>query len=457
MELKPNKDWTDAIRESYPSDVDAPDAAGWEAIERRLHRSVVLRRSAVAAAIAAAVLLPLSVLLIRSPWQKSLPPTENNVAQTGSSPVLPPSGEASGDTIFIAAADSPDNVTQAAAFPDVATSDADTDSDLLKDSRPLDRRSANAGQSGQSGESVQSAQPALTDHSGRAEDPSDALQPSQPAEVDASSPDSTARKTETPADRPVVRQIQELVPEDLLAFAEDEAQQRRNRKVSVGVSAGAGAIQRNMSFNAMSAPYYAKLAYMNTDPTVTSNGKVNSANINSYYNRLLLTKSSNNARMPNPYTPSDVLYVHDLPLSFGLLARIGLFPWLGVESGVEYTYLHSVADSYTGTLDQRLHFIGVPVRMDARIWSNNAFEVYVGLGGKVDKCVSASLGQIRCEEPRLQWSVEAAGGIQYRLWDHLSLYFQPELSLYLTQTDLITYRTEHPLCFALAAGLRYDL
>ena len=436
MELKPNKDWTDAIRESYPSDVDAPDAAGWEAIERRLHRSVVLRRSAIAAAVAAAVLLPLSVLIIRSPWQQSLPPTENNVAQNGSSPVIPPSGEASGDTIFIAAADSREDVTQAAAFPDVATSDADTDSDLLKDSRPLDRRSANAGQSGQSGESVQSA---------------------QPAETDVSSPDSTARKTETPTDRPVVRQIQELVPEDLLAFAEDEAQQRRNRKVSVAVSAGTGAIQRNMSFNAMSAPYYAKLAYMNTNPTVTSNGKVNSANINSYYNRLLLTKSSNNARMPNPYTPSDVLYVHDLPLSFGLLAGISLLPWLGVESGVEYTYLHSVADSYTGTLDQRLHFIGVPVRMDARIWSNNAFEVYAGLGGKVDKCVSASLGQIRCDEPRLQWSVEAAGGIQYRLWDHLSLYFQPELSLYLTQTDLITYRTEHPLCFALAAGLRYDL
>ena len=436
MELKPNKDWTDAIRESYPSDVDAPDAAGWEAIERRLHRSVVLRRSAIAAAVAAAVLLPLSVLIIRSPWQQSLPPTENNVAQNGSSPVIPPSGEASGDTIFIAAADSREDVTQAAAFPDVATSDADTDSDLLKDSRPLDRRSANAGQSGQSGESVQSA---------------------QPAETDVSSPDSTARKTETPTDRPVVRQIQELVPEDLLAFAEDEAQQRRNRKVSVAVSAGTGAIQRNMSFNAMSAPYYAKLAYMNTNPTVTSNGKVNSANINSYYNRLLLTKSSNNARMPNPYTPSDVLYVHDLPLSFGLLAGISLLPWLGVESGVEYTYLHSVADSYTGTLDQRLHFIGVPVRMDATIWSNKSFEVYAGLGGKVDKCVSASLGQIRCDEPRLQWSVEAAGGIQYRLWDHLSLYFQPELSLYLTQTDLITYRTEHPLCFALAAGLRYDL
>ena len=432
MELKPNKDWTDAIRESYPSDAGAPDAGGWEAIERRLHRSVVLRRSAIAAAIAAAVLLPLSVLLIRSPWQKSLPPTEDNVAQTGSSPVLPPSGETSGDTIFIAAADSREDVTQAAAFPDVATSDADTDSDLLRDSRPLDRRSANAGQSGSS------------DKSG------------QPAEADVSSPDSTARKTEMPAGKPVVRQIQELVPEDLLAFAEDEAQQRRNRKVSLGLNAGTGAIQRNMSFNAMSAPYYAKLAYMNAAQTNELTGLISADNINSYFTSLL-TKGANKANMPNPYTPSDVLYVHDLPLSFGLLARIGLLPWLGVESGVEYTYLHSVADSYTGTLDQKLHFIGVPVRMDARIWSNNSFEVYAGLGGKMEKCVSASLGQIRCEEPRLQWSLEATGGIQYRLWDHLSLYFQPELSLCLTQTDLITYRTEHPLCFALAAGLRYDL
>ena len=150
-------------------------------------------------------------------------------------------------------------------------------------------------------------------------------------------------------------------------------------------------------------------------------------------------------------------YRHDLPLHFGLLSKVGLLPLLGVESGVEYTYLHSVADSYTGTLDQRLHFIGVPVRLDARLWSNRLLDVYAALGGKAEKCVSASIGRIHCDEPRLQWSAGLAGGIRYRIWDKVSLYIQPELSWYFTETDLITYRTDNPLSFSLNAGFSFDL
>ena len=45
MELKPKKDWTDAIREKYLSELpESTSAVGWEAIGRRLHRRTVLRR-----------------------------------------------------------------------------------------------------------------------------------------------------------------------------------------------------------------------------------------------------------------------------------------------------------------------------------------------------------------------------------------------------------------------------
>ncbi|MBR5736090.1 MAG: cell envelope integrity protein TolA [Bacteroidales bacterium] len=418
MELKPNKDWTDAIRERYLSEVDVPDATGWETIERRMHRSVVLRRSAVAAAI----LLPLSALLIWSPWQKTLPSVENTVAVSETSPV-PPSGEDLPDTASV------DPTDFLAAENPAAQRAVIVESPILPE---------------------QPRQPLL------AEDSADQPLLFQPAETPSARADSTVQETQAPADKPAVRQIQELVPEDLWAFVEPEPKQRK--KMSVGISAGSGAIHRDMRFNTISAPYFAKLAYMNVDPTAMNNAvsKINTSNIN-YLFQGMLTKAPFISTMPNPSTPSNVHYVHDLPLTFGLQAKLSLLPWMGIESGVEYTYLHSVADSYIGTLDQRLHFIGVPLRMDARIWSNNFFEVYSGLGGKMEKCVSASLGQILCDEPRLQWSVEVAGGIQYRLWYHLSLYFQPEMLWYLTQTDLFTYRTEHPLGFALQAGLRFEL
>ena len=150
-------------------------------------------------------------------------------------------------------------------------------------------------------------------------------------------------------------------------------------------------------------------------------------------------------------------YHHHLPLSVGLQLRLDLLPWLGVESGAEYTYLHSTQESAAGTLDQRLHFVGIPLRVDFRIWQLGSFDLYAGFGAKLEKCVSASLGRVACEEPRLQFSADAFGGIQFQLWDRAHLYLQPSLSWYLTQTDLITYRTENPVGFSVNAGLRFDL
>lgn len=412
MELKPKKDWTDAIREKYLSELpESTSAVGWEAIGRRLHRRTVLRRSAVAAAI----LLPFTALLIWSPWHNAVPALESPVAIVEEAPAVP---------------------------------DADEEAAIAPDSTAI----RNAVQ--QAEKPVFIAQP---EQSQVADDLSREQQlPTTPsADTETAGPDSSATNTQGPSEQPSPRQIRELVPDDLMAFAEPEPRQRL--KVSVGLSAGTVAGQRDMRLNTMSAPYFAKLAYMNYGPSIKTAGKISLSNIDRQYYSYLQTKSASNAFMPNPSTPSDVQYRHDLPLTFGLLAKVGLLPWLGVESGVEYTYLHSVADSYTGTLDQRLHFIGVPVRLDARIWSNSSFELYAALGGKAEKCVSASLGQIQCDERRIQLAAEVAGGIQYRLWKSTYLYLQPELSWYLTKTDLITYRSENPLAFSFDAGLRFEL
>lgn len=412
MELKPKKDWTDAIREKYLSELpESTSAVGWEAIGRRLHRRTVLRRSAVAAAI----LLPFTALLIWSPWHNAVPALESPVAIVEEAPAVP---------------------------------DVDEEAAIAPDSTAI----RNAVQ--QAEKPVFIAQP---EQSQVADDLSREQQlPTTPsADTETAGPDSSATNTQGPSEQPSPRQIRELVPDDLMAFAEPEPRQRL--KVSVGLSAGTVAGQRDMRLNTMSAPYFAKLAYMNYGPSIKTAGKISLSNIDRQYYSYLQTKSASNAFMPNPSTPSDVQYRHDLPLTFGLLAKVGLLPWLGVESGVEYTYLHSVADSYTGTLDQRLHFIGVPVRLDARIWSNSSFELYAALGGKAEKCVSAILGQIQCDERRIQLAAEVAGGIQYRLWKSTYLYLQPELSWYLTKTDLITYRSENPLAFSFDAGLRFEL
>ena len=231
-------------------------------------------------------------------------------------------------------------------------------------------------------------------------------------------------------------------------FVDETPALRHRTRVSVGLRAGTNAIRRETGIAMQSSPYIATLAYMNTlDPGMLPRVKSTTSNTLPY-------EIGANTYFPES---ASATYHHDLPLTVGLQLGLDLLPWLELESGVEYTYLHSTQNSAAGTLDQRLHFIGIPLRVDFRIWCLGAWDLYAGVGAKLEKCVSASLGRIACEEPRLQWSAEAFGGIQFRVWNHTHLYFQPALSWYLTQTDLITYRTEHPFGFCMNAGLRFDL
>ena len=80
--------------------------------------------------------------------------------------------------------------------------------------------------------------------------------------------------------------------------------------------------------------------------------------------------------------------------------------------------------------------------------------LYAGAGGMIEKCVSAKFGSKSVSEPGVQWSLLAAAGAQYRLGGIVGLYFEPEGSYYLTETNLRTVRTDSPLTLTLRLGVR---
>ena len=147
---------------------------------------------------------------------------------------------------------------------------------------------------------------------------------------------------------------------------------------------------------------------------------------------------------------------HHLPLSFGLSFSVK-FPYgLSVESGVNYTLLRSDVrmEFSPEDLSQKLHFIGVPLRLNWQFVERGRFSAYLAGGGMVEKCVSATLGGRSVDESALQWSLLAALGAQYRLGDRVGLYFEPEASYYLTDTELRTSRSDAPLTLTLRIGVR---
>ena len=147
---------------------------------------------------------------------------------------------------------------------------------------------------------------------------------------------------------------------------------------------------------------------------------------------------------------------HHLPLSVGFSVRKEFPHALSLESGVIYTLLRSdVRLPYSSDdVTQKLHFIGIPLRVNWQFVEQGRTSAYVGAGGMAEKCLSAKFGSESIDEEALQWSLLAALGIQYRLGGAVGLYFEPEVSYYLTDTELRTSRSEAPLTVTLRVGLR---
>ena len=147
---------------------------------------------------------------------------------------------------------------------------------------------------------------------------------------------------------------------------------------------------------------------------------------------------------------------HHLPLGCGVTVRAELPYGLSLESGVNYTLLRSdVRLRYSSDdVSQKLHFIGVPLRLNWQFVEQGRFSAYLGAGGMLEKCISAKFGSENVNEAGVQWSATAAIGAQYRLGEFVGLYFEPEAAYYFTDTELRTSRSDAPLSVSLRVGVR---
>lgn len=397
MDKEMNKDWMDAFRERCLSDETIPSPDGWSQISRKMRHAAIRRHSALTVAL----LIPIAAILLWSPWRQ---PAVHDVP--GSIPLAENTIPSESDDSFVAPEEEPIITSKVASIvPNMAKESPDIRSD----------------------ETVVPNSPSVN--------PKNSVEPDV-----TNKPDEPEKPHEdSPKEKVSIESFEAI----------SEPARRRRPRLSIGVDAGSGMVPRKTDVLLQSTPYIAALTFMNAIelPAKTRGILSNYSNTVSFgveANQFFPASSTNH-------------YHHDLPLSLGVTARMAFTSRWGMESGIEYTYLHSGVESAIGRLDQRLHFIGIPVRMDARLLSRGGFDLYAGVGAKAEKCLAASLGQVRCEENRIQWSAEAFAGVQYGIGNRAYLFFQPEASYYLTKTDLVTIRTEKPISFTLHAGLRFDL
>jgi len=474
MRTDTQKEWTDAFRESFPEEV-RPADGGWEAVAGRLRRAAARRRTVIAAA---ALALPLAggifflnrpdsgetLIEVREAPGLVAQVPEQSDGLTNDTPVLrdtrsehrgtanEPSvlseahfehgGTANEHSVLSESRSEHSGMTSESSVLRNANSEHSSmanESSVLSESRSEHSgmtsessvlRNANSEHSSMANESSVLSE-SRSEHSGTANESSvlseTSSEHSGTANESSVLSESRSEHSGMTSEPPV---LSEADPEHVSADfydAEEATPARRAHRLTAGISAAS---------MADGAP-----------TTVTVSSLAGG----------LVTKSSNVASNSFLNNSKGVImqkeYVHDLPLSFGLNARYWLSDRLSVESGLEYSYLHSRLDD----IHTVMHFAGIPLRVDYSLFNAGPVEFYTGIGGKVEKCLKASLGGMRVKERDLQWSGSFNVGARSRLSKNAWIYFQPDISYYFTRTNLTSYRTENRLGLNLRAGILFDI
>lgn len=160
-----------------------------------------------------------------------------------------------------------------------------------------------------------------------------------------------------------------------------------------------------------------------------------------------------------------------IPVTFGLQVQFPVGERLAIGTGLNYTYLRNsfqalIDNSVQGLVDQKLHYIGLPVSLFVNILDDNNFVCYASAGGTMEKGlqVSSKIKDIldgvthRKEGIKgLQWSVNIGVGLQYSFSDLVGIYFDPSLVYFFDTKQPFSVRTSQPLQFDMELGFRFNL
>ncbi len=149
---------------------------------------------------------------------------------------------------------------------------------------------------------------------------------------------------------------------------------------------------------------------------------------------------------------------HKNPLSFGLSVRKTVSGRFAVETGLFYTLLSSDIHYENHPAEkQKLHYIGVPIRVSRELLSNSLFMIYASGGGNVERCIYGRRESERLSISALQLSVAALIGVECRVGKRLGIYCEPGINYFFDDGSPIeTIRKESPFNITLQAGIRLN-
>ena len=162
---------------------------------------------------------------------------------------------------------------------------------------------------------------------------------------------------------------------------------------------------------------------------------------------------------------------HHGPVTFGLAISRQLTQRWSIETGIQYTLLHSTfsigRSGYSIDKNQKLHYIGIPLRVSYQLWGYKKLSV-ISSGGIITNIpVYGDVKETYIEDykqiPSDRWSISAPWqfsigtsiGLQYKFAPRLSFYVEPTLYYQIPNGSSVhSVWTENPFMYSMPFGIR---
>ncbi len=162
---------------------------------------------------------------------------------------------------------------------------------------------------------------------------------------------------------------------------------------------------------------------------------------------------------------------HDKPIILGLAVNMSIGKHWSLETGLQYSYLKSYFTLGTGNYrvdkEQKLHYIGIPVKLSYQFVKYKRLSAYGSAGASVqiplhgktyaDYVVGGKSGYTTewRTTPSIQWTVNTNIGIQYQFAPKLTLFVEPTLNWYIPNGGEVKNTwTERPFTLTVPFGIR---
>ena len=163
----------------------------------------------------------------------------------------------------------------------------------------------------------------------------------------------------------------------------------------------------------------------------------------------------------------NVNHSNSLPVSVAFSVAKSLNETFSVESGVRYTYLHSTFETSAALANCHWHYLGIPLKLNVKIYSGHRFKLYAGVGGAMDiPLYSNAVGTSSSANPDLRpgrfsspvmWSLQGNLGVALKLSKRVDIFLEPTLQYHFDQEYTVPNTwTDNRWGISLPIGLRLN-